>query len=221
LDNLILVRFTLEFSRITSVDFVRNILLNKLHAKRIVIGFNHHFGHNREGDYDELRILGKDCGFKVEEIPEQDIHNETVSSTKIRQALLAGNIQKANAYLDHYYIISGVVRKSSPALEAIGFPSFAVTIEEESKLIPPNGVYAVSVLDEDSATRGMCFIKKNGFNPLDTLVEFHLFDPEKEMEGNVTVMFHKKIRGEKPLKTPEELKTQLIADKTQISELIY
>jgi riboflavin kinase/FMN adenylyltransferase len=221
LDNLIIVTFTLEFSRITSVDFVRNILLNRLHAKRIVIGFNHHFGHNREGDYDKLRILGKDYGFRVEEIPEQDIHNETVSSSKIRQALLEGNIQKANAYLDHYYLIAGTVRKSSPTLDAIGFPSYTVGIEEESKLIPPNGVYAVTVVDEDSLTRGMCFIKKNEIYPLETLVEFHLFDTEKEPEGHVTVLFHKKIRGEKSLNTPEDLKRQLAADKIQISELIY
>ena len=87
LDNLIIVNFTLEFSQITSVDFVRNILLNKIHARKIVIGFNHHFGHNREGDYEALRQLGMEYGFEVEEIPEQDIQNETVSSTKIRQAI--------------------------------------------------------------------------------------------------------------------------------------
>ena len=79
LDNLIIVDFTVEFSKITSVDFVKNILLNKVHARKIVIGFNHHFGHNREGDYEELRKLGIEYGFDVEEIPEQDIQNETVS----------------------------------------------------------------------------------------------------------------------------------------------
>lgn len=222
IDNLIIVPFTVEFSKITSVEFVKNILLNKLHAKKIVLGFNHHFGYNREGDYDALHLLGKEYGFDVEEIPEQDIHNETVSSTKIRQSLLAGNIQKANAYLDHYYIISGQVSQSNPILATLGFPSFSVQIEEECKLVPPNGVYAVTVLDQENAYKGMCFIKKNTANPLNTLVEFHLFQPVNKFTGVIlTLFFHKKIRGEKILLTPEELKKQLTLDKSQIEEMIF
>ena len=180
LDNLIVVDFTIEFSKITSVEFVKNILLNKIHARKIVIGFNHHFGHNREGDYEALRKLGLEYGFDVEEIPEQDIHNETVSSSNIRKALLEGNIQKANAYLDHYYMIMGLIREVNPNLQAIGFPSFSVKIEEESKLLPPNGVYAVSVKDEARTFRGMCFIRKQGESSIDAKVDFYLFDtPEK------------------------------------------
>jgi riboflavin kinase / FMN adenylyltransferase len=222
LDNLILVKFTLDFSKITSIDFVRNILLNKIHAKTIVVGFNHHFGHNREGDYDELRLLGKEYGFAVEEIPEQDIQNESVSSTKIRKALLDGNIQKANAYLDHHYIIMGQLTESNPTLKEIGFPSFSVKIEEESKLIPPNGVYAVSVMDEERVYRGMCFIKKKGDRSTDALVEFYLFELPGELSGKTaTVLFHKRIREEKVLNTPEELKKQLLIDKSYIDDLIF
>jgi riboflavin kinase / FMN adenylyltransferase len=222
LDNLIIVTFTLEFSKITSVDFIRNILISKLHAKKIVIGFNHHFGHNREGDYDALRKLGYEYGFEVEEIPEQDIQNESVSSTKIRKALQDGNIQKANAYLDHQYIIKGPVSKSPPILEEIGFPCYSVKIEEDCKLVPPNGVYAVTVIGEDSFSRGMCFIRKNETNPLDTLVETHLFENYGNIEGQVvTILFHKRIREEKVLGTIEELKKQLMADKAQVDELIF
>lgn len=222
LDNLIIVDFTLEFSKITSVNFVKNILLNKIHARKIVIGFNHHFGHNREGDYEALRILGIKYGFDVEEIPEQDIHNELVSSTKIRKALLDGNIQKANAYLDHHYIIMGLISEVNPKLQEIGFPSFSIRIEEESKLIPPNGVYAVSVKDEIRSYRGMCFIKKRGESSLDAVVVFYLFDTPETLTGSsATVYFQKFIREEKPFTTPEELQKQLQIDRAQVDELIF
>ena len=222
LDNLIIIEFTHLFSRISAVDFVRNLLLNKLHAKKIVVGFNHHFGHNREGDYEELRQLGKTYDFTVEEIPEQDIQHETVSSTKIRKALLEGNIQKANAYLDHHYIIMGLILDCNPVLKEIGFAGFAVQIEEESKLIPPDGVYAVTVKDEEKSYRGMCFIKKRGNSSVEALVEFFLFDKPEELSGRTaTVFFHKRIREEKELHTPEELKAQLMIDKTQIDDLIF
>ena len=222
LDNLIIVEFTLEFSKITSIDFVKNILLNKLHSRMIVIGFNHHFGHNREGDYGELRKLGNSNGFEVEEIPEQDIHNESVSSTKIRQAIQAGSIQKANAYLDHQYIIMGLLSKSSPTLEEIGFPCYTLRIEDDCKLVPPNGVYAVTVIGDDSFSRAMCFIRKNVDSPLDTLVEVHLLESYGSIEGEVgTLLFHKRIREERNLTNPEDLKKQLTIDRNQVDELIF
>jgi len=222
LDNLIIVDFTIEFSQITSVDFVKNILLNKIHARKIVIGFNHHFGHNREGDNQALRQLGMKYGFDVEEISEQDIQNESVSSTKIRKAILEGNIQKANAYLDHPYIIMGLIQEVNPRLREIGFPSFNIKIEEESKLLPPNGVYAVSVADEDRTFRGMCFIKKRGQSSIEAGVEFYLFDTPETLSGpSATVYFHKFIREEKPFNTPEELQKQLQIDRENMDELIF
>ncbi|MEI6456553.1 MAG: bifunctional riboflavin kinase/FMN adenylyltransferase [bacterium] len=222
LDNLIIVEFTKEFSQITSYDFVKNILLNKLNARKIVIGFNHHFGHNREGDYESLRKLGLEWGFVVEEIPEQDIQNESVSSTKIRKALQEGNIQKANAYLDHQYIIMGVASKSKQELEKIGFPSYTIKIEEDCKLVPPNGVYAVTVVGVDSFSRAMCFIRKNEDAPLETLVEVHLFENYGNIEGDVvTLLFHKRMREERVIRTQEDLKRQLTLDKNEIDELIF
>jgi len=222
LDNLIIVEFTVEFSKITSLEFVTNILLNKLHSRIIVIGFNHHFGHNREGDYEALKRLGSVNGFGVEEIPEQDIQNESVSSTKIRKALQDGNIQKANAYLDHQYIIMGEARKSSQALEDIGFPCYSLRIEEDCKLVPPNGVYAVTVVGEDCFSRAMCFIRKNEASPLDTLVEVHLLESYGSLEGAVvTILFHKRIREERVITTTEDLRKQLILDRNQVDELIF
>ncbi len=222
LDNLIIVDFTVEFSKITSVDFVKNILLNKIHTRKIVIGFNHHFGHNREGDNESLRQLGIEYGFDVEEIPEQDIQNELVSSTKIRKALLEGNIQKANAYLDYHYIIMGLIQEVNPRLREIGFPSFRIKIEEESKLLPPNGVYAVSVVDDDRTFRGMCFIKKRGQSSIEAVVDFYLFDTPEALSGSsATIYFHKFIREEKPFHTPEEMQKQLQIDRANVDELIF
>ncbi len=222
LDHLIIVEFTLGFSKTTSVDFVKNFLLNKLHARKIVIGFNHHFGHNREGDYEELRKLGSAHGFEVEEIPEQDIQNESVSSTKIRKALLEGNIQKANAYLDHQYIMMGVLRKSSPILEEIGFPCYSLRIEEDCKLVPPNGVYAVTLTGDDCFSRAMCFIRKNEESPLDTLVEIHLLECYGNIEGETgTLLFHKRIREERTISSSDELRRQLTIDRNQVDELIF
>lgn len=222
LDNLIIVTFTVEFSKITSVDFVKNILLNKLHARKIVLGFNHHFGHNREGDYDSLRKLGLQWGFDVEEIPEQDIQNESVSSTKIRKALQEGNIQKANAYLDHQYIIMGKAQKSNPVLEKIGFPCYTIKIEEDCKLVPPNGVYAVTVTGEDCFSRAMCFIRKNTLHPLETLVEVHLLESYGNIEEEiVTLLFHKRMREERIFQNTADLQKQLTLDKSEIDELIF
>jgi riboflavin kinase/FMN adenylyltransferase len=222
LDNLIIVEFTIAFSRITSVEFVENILLRKLHARKIVIGFNHHFGHNREGDYEALSRLGKVKGFEVEEIPEQDIQNESVSSTKIRKALQDGNIQKANAYLDHQYIIMGLARKSNPDLERIGFPCYTIQVEEDCKLVPPNGVYAVTVTGDNCFSRAMCFIRWNAEAPQDMLVEVHLLEQYGSLEGEiVTLLYHKRIREEKNITTIEELRRQLTIDKNQVDELIF
>jgi riboflavin kinase/FMN adenylyltransferase len=221
LDNLIIADFTLEFSKISSVDFVKKILLNKLHARKIVIGFNHHFGHNREGDYEGLKRLGMEYGFDVEEIPEQDIQNELVSATKIRKALLEGDIQKANAYLDYHYFIMGLIQDVKPKLREIGFPTFSIRIEEESKLIPPDGVYAVMVTDEINTYRGMCFLKKRGQSSLEAVVDFHLFDAPDALSGpGATVYFHKFIREEKTFNSPEEMQKQLQIDRAQVDELI-
>ena len=145
LDHLVIVNFTLEFSRVSSNDFIRNFLIDKLKAKYIVVGFNHHFGHNREGDYSYLYKLKEELDFEVEEIPEQDIQHETVSSTTIRKSLKEGRIQRANAYLDHQYIIIGALGKGTHYFNEVGFPTLTVQIEELGKLIPPTGIYAISL----------------------------------------------------------------------------
>ncbi|NLN96227.1 MAG: riboflavin biosynthesis protein RibF [Bacteroidales bacterium] len=226
LHNLIIVPFNIEFSKMSSVDFIRNILVKKLYAHTVVIGFNHHFGHNREGDFEHLHELGKYYNFMVEEIPQQDIDNETVSSTKIREAIKEGRIQRANAYLDHHYIIIAELYKIKTVLDTVGLPVYRVIIDEDVKLIPPEGVYAISVSGNGIYLKGMLNIS----NPLKILkpngqemvVELHLFDCENDLTNEtLMISFHKRMRDEMNFNDAEQLITQLNRDKEDINELIY
>ncbi|HRS54727.1 MAG TPA: riboflavin kinase [Bacteroidales bacterium] len=221
LNNLIIVDFTIAFSKMSSVDFVRKILIGKLNAKKIIVGFNHHFGYNREGDFDYLRELAQYYNFLVEEIPEQDIQNETVSSTKIRQALIEGNIQKANAYLDHHYMIMGQIKKGNELLNE-AFPIvYSINIEEECKLIPPEGVYAIHLNFNNTNFKGIAIIHKlNNINFLS--VDFHLFDKIEYLEGNdATLFFHKLIRKNNEYLKFDDWKYILNIDKEKVIGLIY
>lgn len=225
LDHLIIVNFTLEFSQTTSVDFVRKILIGKLNAKRIIVGFNHHFGHNREGDYEYLLELGKFYNFEVEEIPEQDIDNEAVSSTKIRKAILEGNIQRANAYLDHQYIINGLLGKSTKEISGIKNPAYSIQIDEECKLVPPDGIYAVHIIAGNIYSKGMAAIQR----PLDftydsrkIILDVFLLDEKVEInKKNGTVYFHKQIRNGSVFKNSQLILSEFEESKEEIEELIY
>ena len=226
LDNLIIINFTLEFSKTSSYQFVKDILVGKLGAKKIVIGFNHHFGHNREGNYDYLYKLGKEYGFGVEEIPEQELHHETVSSTKIRKALHEGDIQKANAYLDHHYLIAGELRKLPPENGEKDFIWYEVAVEEDCKLIPPCGLYAISIYYKSSQYKGMAEITHRnemieGCNH-NKKVKVQIMELEADLHGRVTnILFAKKIRKDMQFRDRQHKTKQLINDRNKIEELIY
>lgn len=222
LDHLIIIEFTKEFSKITSQEFIEDILLRKIHASVIIVGFNHHFGHNREGDYSYLYELAKNKDFKVEEIPEQDLENETVSSTIIRKALSEGRVQRANAYLNHLFICIGELSDGSKECRQIGFPTLRLNIDETEKLVPLPGVYAISLEYKKSRLRGMMNIKRKQNSIFD--VQIHLFDYSKEMnlKGEVVCVFiHKRMRDELDISEIEKLRFQLEKDKQEIYELIY
>ncbi len=172
LDHLIIVNFTKKFSEISSLSFVRDILLKRLRARKIVTGYNHHFGHNREGDTELMRQLGKQLGFEVEEISEQEIQQESVSSVTIRKALLEGDIQRANRYLDHNYIITGKCTSLKPPSADSPYPHYSITLEDESKLLPPNGTYPVLIVDDEGKYPGRCFIRNNSNSPLHASITF-------------------------------------------------
>jgi riboflavin kinase / FMN adenylyltransferase len=219
LDNVIIVKFTREFSKITSEQFVKDLLHGILHAKVVVVGFNHHFGFNKEGDYKQLWEWQEKYEFEAEEIPEQEVYHETVSSTKIRQSISEGYIQRANAYLDHYYIIKGI-----PEIyvneEIHDLPQFVqIPLMEECKILPPNGIYAVSVEDEIFNSKGMVIIHREKDNRPEVLL--NVFDDTNFNSGNkITVSFHKKMHGAVNFSDKIALAKVRLAIE-EISDLIY
>lgn len=191
LDNVIIIEFTREFSHITSEEFVRDILCGILKSKVIVVGHNHHFGFNQEGDYRQLWQWRERYGFEAEEIPMQEVQNETVSSTRIRQALTEGYIQRANAYLDHFYLIIGNAVKDDPGL-APQVPLVRVPVTDVTKLLPAPGLYAVSCAAETYYSRAMVYITDGG-QPLSE-VYLHLENYEDDIPGKrLTLFFHKRL----------------------------
>jgi len=219
LNNIIIIEFTREFSKITSEEFVRDILHGILKARVIVAGFNHHFGFNKEGDYRQLWGWQKKYDFEAEEIPEQEVQHETVSSTKIRKAISEGYIQRANAYLDHYYMIMGPAEKwlGDGSNEMTSFERISLT--EECKLLPSSGIYAVSVEAGSNYSKGMVIINKRENNTSDVLV--NIFDDIHLPPDNIiSSFFHKKIQGAVNLNDSKSLQKINMA-KEEILELIY
>ncbi len=220
LDNVIIIEFTKEFSKTTSEQFIRDYLHNILKAKVIVAGFNHHFGFNQEGDYKQLWTLRGKYGFEAEEIPEQEVQHETVSSTKIRQAISEGYIQRANAYLDHYYIVMGIPVESSYSNPEFPAGFLKIPVTEESKLLPSAGIYAVSIEIRQRVLRGMAII--HGLPAESQEVLIYPLDNER-CPGNsgYTVLFHKKIHGAVNLQDFNTSTPRLRASMDEISELIF
>ncbi|HET6226963.1 MAG TPA: bifunctional riboflavin kinase/FAD synthetase [Bacteroidia bacterium] len=221
-DHLIIYPFTKEFSRLTSIEFVRNILVNSIQTKRLVIGYNHHFGRNREGSFEHLKEYGPLYGFEVEEIPAKDIDHIQISSTKIRNALLIGDVKTANTYLGHEYTLTGTVEKGKQLGRTIGYPTANLLINDQYKLIPGNGVYAVKIKHKNNYYGGMMNI---GNNPTvegkGKSIEVNIFDFDKDIYGDeVTIYFIDRLRDEVKFNNLEELKEQLAKDK-ESSLLLY
>jgi riboflavin kinase/FMN adenylyltransferase len=216
LDDLIIVTFTKEFSRITSEQFVREFLSGFLHAKVVVAGFNHHFGFNQEGDYKRLWGWRQKYNFEAEEIPEQEVQHETVSSTRIRKAIREGYIQRANAYLDHYYLIMGRPEHySSTVLQDF----MKIPVTEQCKLLPAPGIYAVSVASKNKTSKGMVLITSEIQGNPEVLV--NIFEDQEAFTGKKTeVLFHKKIHGSVGLTDAKTL-VKLETAKEEITDLIY
>lgn len=221
LDNLIIYPFTKEFSRLTAFEFVRDILVEKLKVKTLVIGYDHQFGRNREGDLDFLKETAKIFDFVVEEISAEEVQEVNVSSTKIRKSLQNGNIEQANEFMGRPFICTGNVVEGLKLGRKMGFPTLNVSIENEHKILPIDGVYAVQVRIGESLHEGMMNI---GGNPTvnhdlsaDKKLEVHLFDFNENVYGKeVTVLFHKFIRDEKTFSNLEELKSQLSQDENEV-----
>jgi riboflavin kinase/FMN adenylyltransferase len=219
LQNVIVFPFTFEFSRLTALEFVRDMLVNQLHVKKLVIGYDHQFGKNREGSIHFLRDVAETYEFEVIEIPAQDIAAVYVSSTKIREALLTGDIEKANDYLGAPFELIGKVVKGKQLGRTIGFPTANLKLANELKIIPQNGVYAVKVFYQENCFKGMMNI---GIRPTiesenDTTIEVHIFDFDQTIYGeSLRVELYKKTRDEQKFNGIDALKNQLKSDEISI-----
>ncbi len=222
LDHLIVEPFTKEFSRLTALEFVRDILVNRLSLKKLVIGYDHHFGRNREGNFEQLTEFGELYGFEVIEIPAQNIQSVSVSSTKIRKAIEAGEMGVANSYLGYPYRLSGEIVKGQGLGRKLNFPTVNLRIDEDYKLIPVKGVYAVKTQVEDKEVLGMMNI---GYRPTvggdGRTIEIHLLDFKGDLYGQrLRVDVLARLRDEQKFESIEALKAQLTKDEIQTRSVL-
>lgn len=215
LKHVINIPFVKEFSRMSPVEYVRDILVNQIGIDTIVIGYDHHFGRNRQGNLKLLQELAPLYEFNVEEISAQDIDEITVSSTKVRKSILDGDIKSANEFLGYRFMLSGKVVKGKQIGRAIGFPTANLFIEDKHKIIPKNGVYIVNVKFENNEYKGILNI---GINPTVnensvTSIEVHLLDVDIDLYGEyITLFFVDRIRDEQKFDNLEDLKKQIEID---------
>lgn len=221
-NNLVIKEFTLEFSRLTALEFVRDILVNKLLVKHIIIGYDHHFGRNRTANINDLREFGEVYDFEITEILAQDIDEVTVSSTKIRKALMNGNIKEANIFLGYNFMLTGVVVKGKSLGKKIGFPTANLHIEENYKLIPKNGSYIVKSDIEGKTVFGMMNIGTNPtVNGQEQSIEVHFFNFDKDIyDKKIEVQLLERLRDEQKFNSIASLKAQLFLDKKQSLDYI-
>ncbi len=222
LDCLIVHPFTSSFSRLTATEFVRDILVNRLGIKKIVIGYDHRFGRNRNANINDLITFGSAFDFQVEEIPAQLIDDVSVSSTKIRRALEEGDVKTANAYLGYSYLLTGTVKKGRGLGKQLDFPTANLHIEATYKLIPKNGVYVVRAKINGNIVHGMMNI---GFNPTvdgrTRSKEIHFFDFEGDLyDKKIQVELLERIRDEVKFESVDALRAQLQRDKEISLEII-
>ena len=215
LDILVIHPFTTAFSRLTSTEFVRDLLVNKLKSKKIIIGYDHRFGRNRTANIKDLIAFGNILDFSVEEIQAQEIEEVSISSTKIRKALEKGDVATANTYLGYEYMLTGSVKKGKGLGRKLNYPTANLSIEETYKLIPKTGAYTVKSILNGKEVYGMMNI---GYNPTvngtHKTIEIHFFDFKEDLYGQIIQidMLHR-LRDERKFDSVDALKEQLAKDK--------
>lgn len=222
LDNLIIHPFDQKFSQMEAEEFVKTILVEQFNIKKIIIGHDHRFGRNRSADINDLIGFGKIYNFEVEQISAEEIDEVSISSTKIRNALDAGNIALANEYLGYNYFLSGKVIHGKQLGRTINFPTANIQIEEDYKLIPQNGVYIVKSFIAGNLVYGMMNI---GTNPTvdgkKQSIEVHYLDFEGDLyDQNIAVEFLQRIRSEEKFPSFDALRQQIENDRITAKEFI-
>jgi riboflavin kinase/FMN adenylyltransferase len=222
IQHLIRIPFTREFSKLTSEQFIQDILVRTIGTRKLVIGYDHRFGKNREGTFEQLKLNAPRYGFDVEEIPRQEVDHIAVSSTKIRNALEQGDVETAMHCLGRPYSITGMVVSGDKIGTTLGYPTANIEVDSKFKLIPADGIYAVTVRHEHALYGGMLYI---GYRP--TLagarrnIEVNIFNFNQDIYGEtLTVNFHKLLRGDETFAGLDALKTQLGKDKEMALKVI-
>ncbi|WP_018620388.1 bifunctional riboflavin kinase/FAD synthetase [Spirosoma luteum] len=213
-DHLVIIPFTRSFSQLTSEEYINQILIEKIGTKKLVIGYDHRFGRDREGGFEYIKAHQHEYGFEVEEIPRQDVDAVGVSSSKIRAALNEGNVRTANQFLNRPYSLTGTIVKGRQLGRTIGFPTANMQVDDAAKLIPANGVYAVSVEYGGQTLGGMLNI---GFRPTvagtHQTIETYIFDFDKDIYGeHMTLRFREFLRPEQKFDGLPALVAQLKRD---------
>ncbi len=215
IENIVVVPFDKDFSQLSAQEYISNFLVEKFNPSIIVVGYDHRFGNNREGNFDLLKSKEAEYGFEVKEIPEHVLKNITISSTKIRAAMLEGDIETASSFLGYDYYFSGTVIQGNKIGRTIGYPTANLQIQNEYKLVPANGVYAVDVQLGNRNLKGMMNI---GIRPTvdgtKRVIEVNIFDFDEDIYGQtLKITLKKNLRLEVKFAGLEELKAQLAKDK--------
>ena len=215
IDNLVVHPFDKEFSRLTAEEFVKKVLVDVFKIKKIIIGHDHRFGRNRTATIDDLINFGETYGFEVEQISAEEINEVSISSTKIRNALLEGNIELAANYLGYDYSLTGIIFKGKQIGRTIGYPTANITIEEDYKLIPNNGVYiAKSVLNGKTVFGMMNIGTRPTVDGTKQTIEINFFDFKQDLYGQkITISLLHRMRSEQKFESIDALKNQLGKDK--------
>ncbi|MBP6758327.1 MAG: bifunctional riboflavin kinase/FAD synthetase [Flavobacterium sp.] len=215
IQNLVIHPFDQTFSKLSAEEFVQTVLVDQFHIQKIIIGHDHRFGKNRTADINDLIAYGQQHGFEVEQISVQEIDAVSISSTKIRTALMEGNMALANDYLGYDYFLTGIITKGKQLGRTIGFPTANLKIEENYKLIPQNGAYVVKSTIDQETVYGMMNI---GYNPTvageNLSIEVHYFDFDKDIyDQKIAVSILERLRPEQKFGSVDLLKEQLGKDK--------
>ena len=221
-DHLIRIPFTKEFSQLSSDEYINEILVKKIGTKKLVIGYDHRFGKNREGSFEELKKNAQTYGFEVEEIPRQDIDHAGVSSTRIRKALAEADVLQAKQLLGSSYALTGRVIAGDKIGRMLGFPTANIELDYPYKLIPADAIYAVTISHERVLYKGMLYIgTRPTINGTKRNIEVNIFDFDKSIYGEtISINFEHLIRSDAAFSDLESLKKQLALDKIKALELL-